>query len=799
MSGEVPVCDVLLEAAEYLCKLGGNLKIRSENLKEKRITKDKLRNTHAVQKAADKLLLICELSKKSLSNVELGVKKILSVCGVSANSQPSTSSTSSPKKPDNHHYHIIKYGSRRLKIKQKVNFQHYESVKVFAKRLPAEMQEKYPVYYDCKMYRLRKKRAMNKKDEDASDVDIHVKKDHLGYEKDSERCTDSENKVVSSEKDEESLEKTSSNDRKTFENIALHTEDDEKVKGKAKEDKLHKNSESSIKSKDKSVECESISSDEDRQVSSEVVDKGEKEDSKAKDVEGTAHSDSNLSEGEDKSTQSQSLKKTDETVKADSNIQPKKLKRIRFADNCSSSDDNTPLKKQTTDINPEPVSDRKISASPELTSENSNMSNESNKDKPLLKCIDLTKLLKPEVAKKIQAIEKSNMSKKNKNAQKFYRSDEAILDDKKYWEEKRKEVCAFKPKQFIISVTKLPEFSEDFLSKHNIKRIIQNEKVLVEIGGVKGNELEQIPVKDKNEAFNEDIDSDAVKESNKKEKSNKMLKPDINKAKNALLDDSDSDKLDQSSSSKPTADTDKIKHALLHDSDSDKNNEGDTEVIHNNTEKLVGDEKSTDKDNVDSKQNELQQESSGPIDKDECDKADKLEETNGNSKDDSANVKTSLLRDSSDDEPKTPSNKGKHIEASTPPSKRKRIMESMKAKRMLMTYSSSSDTEDEQLRNALKEIKDSLLEGSSDEQSKSIIERMRAKRKKPTSSSSDDDKLDEKIKKVKSKKKRKVMKKEVTKEESSHSGQDEDNSTISQVDGNMDENSNSSSKVRYKK
>ncbi|CAG9137955.1 unnamed protein product [Plutella xylostella] len=39
------------------------------------------------------------------------------------------------------------------------------------------------------------------------------------------------------------------------------------------------------------------------------------------------------------------------------------------------------------------------------------------------------------------------------------------------------------------------------------------------------------------------------------------------------------------------------------------------------------------------------------------------------------------------------------------------------------------------------------------------------------------------------------MKKEVTKEESSHSGQDEDNSTISQVDGNMDENSNSSSKM----
>ncbi|XP_026745714.1 dentin sialophosphoprotein-like [Trichoplusia ni] len=54
MAAEVPVSVVLCEAMEYLSKLGANLRTRSENLKDKRINKDKLKNAHAVHKAASK-------------------------------------------------------------------------------------------------------------------------------------------------------------------------------------------------------------------------------------------------------------------------------------------------------------------------------------------------------------------------------------------------------------------------------------------------------------------------------------------------------------------------------------------------------------------------------------------------------------------------------------------------------------------------------------------------------------------------------------------------------------------------
>lgn len=75
-----PVSEVLLEAAEYLCKLGHNLKVRSENLKLKRLRTGKLKTAEAVKKASNKMLLICTMSKQSIDNVEDSVKKILQVC-----------------------------------------------------------------------------------------------------------------------------------------------------------------------------------------------------------------------------------------------------------------------------------------------------------------------------------------------------------------------------------------------------------------------------------------------------------------------------------------------------------------------------------------------------------------------------------------------------------------------------------------------------------------------------------------------------------------------------------------------
>ncbi|XP_026313758.1 transcriptional regulator ATRX isoform X2 [Hyposmocoma kahamanoa] len=190
MADDVPVCDVLCEAMEYLSKLGLNLRSRSESLKAKRISKEKLKNFHAVQKAAHKVLLICQLSKKSLDNVESGIRKVLSIAD--AGQQPTTSKggktldKNTEKSKDKNfekfdrnvkekpHYHYFEYRSRKLKVAKKISVKHFTSVKVLAKKIPMSLLENYPVYYNCKLYRIRERQAL--KEQALKETDTIVKK-----------------------------------------------------------------------------------------------------------------------------------------------------------------------------------------------------------------------------------------------------------------------------------------------------------------------------------------------------------------------------------------------------------------------------------------------------------------------------------------------------------------------------------------------------------------------------------------------------------------------------------------------
>ncbi|XP_047997564.1 dentin sialophosphoprotein-like [Leguminivora glycinivorella] len=155
MAEEVPVSDVLCDAMEYLCKLGSNLRTRSQNLKDKRISKDKLRNSHAVRKAASKVLLICELSRKSLENVENGVKRVLTLVDASRCSPVTVGAKDENYSRNKKNYFYFEHDSCRLRISEKILLGHYTSVKVHAKSMPESMMDKYPVYYNCRLYRKR--------------------------------------------------------------------------------------------------------------------------------------------------------------------------------------------------------------------------------------------------------------------------------------------------------------------------------------------------------------------------------------------------------------------------------------------------------------------------------------------------------------------------------------------------------------------------------------------------------------------------------------------------------------------
>ncbi|XP_047997561.1 transcriptional regulator ATRX homolog isoform X2 [Leguminivora glycinivorella] len=345
--------------------------------------------------------------------------------------------------------------------------------------------------------------------------------------------------------------------------------------------------------------------------------------------------------------------------------------------------------------------------------------------KPMIKLVSLNKLLKPDVLQKeiydvdtkVPTVTKTYKNRKEKNK---------TQDD-----EKKKAISAFKPKKFDVVITRLPKFTDVFLCQHGLKKITQNGCEIYTLSPKK-NDKKKLSLKTRK----------SHSRSESKEKSCETVDPgDKNKldegieaSKNALLN-SDSDDIDTNKKFKPTRRKSMVK---LSDSENDDVNG---------------------KNSRSKSPSEGNQTKNGKIDS-EC-----KEELAKNSEPEN------IVSLDPVDTPKTPERKKEETEKTTPQSKRKIIMESMHAKKMLLTYSSSSDTDDEQLKSALKDIKNSLLKGSSSDDELDVKKIVQMNRRKLVTPSDSDDSLN-------------IKKKNREKEK--------EDSSISQVDGTNDELSNSS-------
>ncbi|XP_045773652.1 transcriptional regulator ATRX homolog isoform X2 [Maniola jurtina] len=895
MADAVPISDVLCEAMEYLSKLGSNLRVRSDNLKEKRIRKDKLRNVHAVQKAANKVLLICQLSKKSLENVETGVKKVLKQIDLSQDPTTSDGGSSSYKSAKNNKvisYDYIEYDSHRLRIRKKVDMKHYTSVKVLAKKMPISMQDKYPVFLNCKLYRLRSvksieldknisddmhnsspkhsdadkhedsefsndktigrseneliecdivdesksqsKKSLSKhlkwksekdiaqsgNDQNVSDKEIDSLKDYessslpqsdLNVSQEKRKSNNIEDKTTQQNKKsvsdtaqkiqdtqsnaKEASEKDSENETKKNSNKKSPQNPEEKYpSSKSKEIGKHKNrpstkiykSEKSKKFKHIKVINDSSDSDENKPSTEVNTEKKNSVRDLSKDSDETkTDKTNNFQEKEDVIDISNSKERIDITQDKNANngtLNSSTNKEqtetcVDVVELNDSSNEETNTKNNESKSGKESVNESESEKMKDSTKDKENNSNidkkedsnkkdtienENDKDskpRPFLRCVSLDKLIKKNVENPKTKIDVTKKELKSKNKifstkhekspikqsdRKRRKLDKALTsseesskeNEEEYWIQKRKEVKLFKPKNFVINVKRLPQLSEKYLCDQNLRKITQNGSVVCEVQILeKKNHLEESDISD------------------------------VNTAKNALLCDSDSDK------SKDLVDTPrKAKKALLRDSGSKKEENP-----------LSPGPKSDDKRNSESEKQNSASDKEGRNNKSpEPEPVNKVSDKNDESK-------SSLLKDSTDKNHKTPTKKiTKNV--NTPPSKRKHIMESMHAKKMLLTYSSSSDTEDEQLSNVFKEIRDSLLEMSGDESKEQKIQ----KNVKPSSDS------DESSVKAKKMKKRNTSKNSLSENENNSKKEvvSEDaflaKDTNSQVDQDTEEISNSS-------
>ncbi|CAH2090515.1 unnamed protein product [Euphydryas editha] len=798
MADAAPVCDVLREAMEYLSKLGSNLRVRSESLKEKRLRKEKLKNVHAVQKAAGKVLLICELSKKSIENVEVGVKKILTQIDASQASVDCDGKSIEKSGTSNDiKYEYFEYESRKLKMRDKVNIKHYTSVKVLAKPMSTLMQEKYPVYYKCKLYRLRKKERKDKEEPKSidsnnvnSDNNFTVnevyntdKQDDLskGHNSSEDKKSLDECDVHSAKKDKdisnnernetyesshtEGLRKkikdkdngqnqcSVSEKRKKFKHIKVFDSSDSETETHGKnvqenkektisdpdikksvkdcnetnKEGINKNEtegDDNLEKKHSKVSTTSEKNNDQVYTSNDVQDSRRESDQDESELQNEVHTcmpkdnditlqaielnnsstivqDDIRDNTEEISGNKNETRNTDDKIEYQSNYNEHSPemnieKESICAEEINESTDNSTKREDCLNKVEEDEKDRTACdvSKPTLENENSQSSNES---KPFIKCVNINKLLRKDKLPKtnVSLIEitdsdsdkekdldfkkyrhkgKSKLNKSKSKLNKRHKRDSACsdkdankTDDEDYWIQKRKEVKLFKPKKFVINVTQLPKFTLKYLHKNNLRKITQNGLVICEA-----------PMETENENQSED-------------KSNKTA--DINTVKNALLNESDTDNVDRS------------KHALLNDSDSENNTKDSQNGLHSSKNQ---ENRSSDCEKVRSRKNSKSKSRSNtpPSSKDI-----------GDNNLDNNKIKSALLYDSTDDS-KTPTKKRKILsdELSPPRSKRKHIMESMHAKKMLLTYSSSSDTDDEQLRNALKEIRDTLLKGNSSDE-----------------------------------------------------------------------------------
>nr|XP_032518493.1 transcriptional regulator ATRX homolog isoform X2 [Danaus plexippus plexippus] len=700
MADTVPVSDVLSEAMEYLSKLGSNLRVRSENLKEKRLKKEKLKNSHALQKAASKVLLICELSKKSIENVESGVKKVLTQIVANQSNVSDGGKIASRKSSfvdSKVKYEYFDYKSRKLKIKQKINLDHYTSVKVLTKPMPMDIQEKYPVYHDCELYRNRKKQTCksesNHKDSSETkelDSNIHVKgnssnmelpkqdkENHSEHPEITRKLSNDGNKCI---KDQPSKTKESKSTKtKRFKHIKVFNDSSDS------ETETQNKTENEVTSTQNSIECDTSH----KEANNDIVNIENVSPTVAPDPSSTEQ---NEHEGSELHTNSPKTKEncdieSNATLKENENKQIEsdvaEIQGTSVDSNISSNVniENIPSPNDVISSKTDDQCSEGVAA--DKTNETKNVDSQSSIIKPFIKCVNINKLLKDDKKafptnndKEDSLIEnnmqKDDMSRKKSNnvtgcdrnqrkplrAGKKYQSEHIAMenDDAEYWREKRSEVKKFEPKDFHINIMRLPEFTQDYLKSYGLKRVIQNGDTVFEFTKETEKNISKDVLNVKSSPLNE---SDSESEENLKNLA-ENLKNDLNKPNR------------------------------------DNGNPASNEVGGSQSNQCVGSIDNTESNN-------LEERSKTP---------DVIINKNDSTSVAQDEIKSSLLNDSTDDN--SPNKKRKRRSNSvSPSSKRKHMMESIHAKKMLLTDSSSSDTEDEALTGALKQIRDYRLTGNS--------------------------------------------------------------------------------------
>ncbi|CAK1582621.1 unnamed protein product [Parnassius mnemosyne] len=608
MADAVPVCDVLCEAMEYLSKLGSNLKVRSENLKEKKIRKDRLKNTHAVQKAANKVLLICELSRKSLDNVETGVKNLLSHIDALQAPTNSGGKTSRYSKESNIPYEYFEYESKKLKIRKKILLKHYTSVKVVAKPMPSTVFNEYPVYYDCKLFQLNKENA--KQAQIAKKVaEDTVKKYSRGSDSESGQTKDLRQEFIS-ENSSNNPSDTSQTCNRLVDSVVNTTVENSKNEDNQDNSRSNNSNESlrglhlELSTEDKGMEGLTNECGNDvgennfmRNKKSEEeleIDKESKNECKNMHQSRKKYkhiqvfddsSDSNKGEDNNDSKTTQLEENESTNLRQDN----KSLSLLNINEQSRTSNNDLYLDNGTND------EDQKNEA-PSETSETK---------KTFIKCVNIDKLLDESKKANISVVEIDDDDDeeerlKMKTKQKEEKSDKVrksltkqitnkpkkksrnILtddsSDENYWEQKREEVKLFKPKQFRIDIHRLPNFSVDFLKTHNLNKIVQNGGIVCDLETLlkklneDGKENLEPPLS-KNPSMDEIVDE------NLKEPSNNKIIPENSRAetmhvKNSLLNDSDSDKsVNKIMDNDLLKEAESIRNALLNDSDSDEHSD----------------------------------------------------------------------------------------------------------------------------------------------------------------------------------------------------------------------------------
>ncbi|KPJ17235.1 Transcriptional regulator ATRX-like [Papilio machaon] len=559
MADALPVCDVLCEATEYLSKLGSNLKVRTDNLREKKIRKSLLKNTHAVQKAANKVLLICELSKKSLENVETGVKHLLSQIAVSQSAGTKTSRRLSDSKVQ---YEYFEYASKELKIRKKISFAHYMSVKVVAEAMPYSMLEKYPVYIDCKLFRRNKKNIKGiklsedvlkntKNEDDSKSVSLELSESN-GTESLSIKSSHVCDGNVISERD---LEKNESQ---------VYDPKNKKAKNKNSTssnqlDNLDKSSPRSTNNVCENAETSTVMCEKKQCGNINDNDDQKSKTAKKKRKYSRIISDSSESENEEGNKNlKENINSTNRNDGNTSKICLDSTSEVICSNNESTKEKCADLVKKSDAAENE---SNKTEASTELA-ESSN--------KVFIKCVDINKLLvlpkeddciiinddEDEIVLKRKT--KENLEKrkgkckiKNKPDRKYVSKQD--LAKERYRERKRK-VKSFKPKEFSINLQRLPKFSLEFLETYKISKVTMGKSIIFAIETCAEKPIEEC---NSEKALLQEVDKSSQKTSNVQVSvlgksqlsstghfditdSNDLLELTEN-VKKALLDNSDSD------------------------------------------------------------------------------------------------------------------------------------------------------------------------------------------------------------------------------------------------------------------